>query len=103
MRYATTCARLRTEDARTHTATWSLSGTPRTSPGVSHEQVYETARSLGYSPTQGHLNRKEIRAVLRHLLVRTKADVTKESIRTAIHVFADVPEPGEIDALLDAD
>jgi hypothetical protein len=29
--------------------------------------------------------------------------VTKESIRTAIHVFADVPEPGEIDALLAAD
>jgi hypothetical protein len=48
----------------------------------------------------GQLERKEIRGVLRTLLVRTKDEQTKASIRTAIHVFADEPDPSELEAPL---
>jgi hypothetical protein len=50
------------------------------------------ADALGFRAMNGRLDRKDLRAILTKLLIREKDPGTKDSIRTAIHVFADGPE-----------
>jgi hypothetical protein len=60
--------------------------------GVNHGDFYDALDALGFRTLYGNLDRKDVRAVLAKLLIRSKDHGTKDRIRTAIHVFADEPE-----------
>lgn len=63
--------------------------------GVKHGDFWDAIEALGFKTHGYSLDRKDIRAVLRKLHVRAKDEQTKDSIRNAIHVFADEPEEDE--------
>ncbi len=59
--------------------------------GVTPSDFAAAATATGHKVTR-QLDRKVVRAVLAKCFVRAQDQETKDSIRTAIHVFADEPE-----------
>jgi hypothetical protein len=60
--------------------------------GVAVSDFADAIEVLGLRTLSGRLERREARAVLMKLLVRSKSKAESERIRGAIHVFADEPE-----------